>query len=51
MSHTFRSCLDSAGENKVCIDRIIGHKSSDVGERVYTHKTIQELKNTIALLN
>ena len=49
MSHTFRSCLDSAGENKVCIDRIIGHKSSDVGERV--HKTIQELKNTIALLN
>ena len=49
--HTFRSRLDSAGANKVCIDRIIGHKSSDVGERVYTHKTIQELKNTIALLN
>lgn len=49
--HTFRSRLDSAGANKVCIDRIIGHKSNDVGERVYTHKTLQELKDTIALLD
>ncbi len=49
--HTFRSRLDSAGANKVCMDRMIGHKSSDVGERVYTHKTLQELKDTIALLN
>jgi len=29
----------------------MGHKSKDVGERVYTHKTIQELKDTIALLD
>lgn len=48
--HTFRSRMDSAGANKVCIDRIMGHKSGDVGERVYTHKTLQELKSAIRLL-
>ena len=48
--HTFRSRLDSAGANKVCVDRLMGHKSPDTGERVYTHKTIQELKDTIELL-
>ena len=49
--HTFRSRLDSVGANKVCIDRIMGHKSNDTGERVYTHKTLEELKNTIELLD
>jgi len=48
--HTLRSRLDSAGANKKCIDLIMGHKSKEVGERVYTHKTIQELKDTIELL-
>jgi len=48
--HTFRSRLDSAGANKRCIDLIMGHKSKDVGERVYTHKTIQELKATVELI-
>ena len=48
--HTFRSMLDSAGANKRCIDLIMGHKSKDVGERVYTHKTVQELKEAIALI-
>jgi len=49
--HTFRSRLDSAGANKRCIDLIMGHKSKDVGERIYTHKTVQELKEAIELLN
>ena len=49
--HTFRSLLDSQGGNKVCIDLLMGHKSSDVGERIYTHKTIDELKSTILLLD
>lgn len=48
--HTFRSKLDSAGANKVAIDLLMGHKSSDVGERVYTHKTIEELRAAINLL-
>lgn len=48
--HTFRSRLDSAGANKVCIDLMMGHKSTEVGERVYTHKTIEELANALALV-
>jgi len=48
--HTFRSRLDSLGANKVCMERIMGHKSGGVGERIYTHKTIQELKNTVELI-
>ena len=47
---TFRSRLDSAGANKVCIDRIMGHKSKGTGERVYTHKNIEELKLNIELI-
>ena len=49
--HTFRSMLDSAGANKKCIDLMMGHKSKDVGERVYTHKTIDELKQAIELIS
>ena len=48
--HTFRSRLDSAGANKVCIDLMMGHKSKEVGERVYTHKTIKELRTAIELI-
>ena len=49
--HTFRSRLDSAGANKKCIDLLMGHKSKEVGERVYTHKTVEELKDTIEMLD
>lgn len=48
--HTFRSRLDSVGANKVCIDRIMGHSSGNTGETVYTHKTIEELKEAIELI-
>jgi site-specific recombinase XerD len=48
--HTFRSALDSAGGNKVCIDLLMGHASSGTGERVYTHKTLDELRSTIGLI-
>jgi len=47
----FRSRLDLAGANKRGIDLIMGHKSKDVGERVYTHKTIKELREAIELLD
>lgn len=49
--HTFRSKLDSAEANKVCIDLIMGHKSGDIGERVYTHKTLQELRTAMSKLS
>ncbi len=49
--HTFRSKLDSAGANKKCIDLMMGHKSKEVGERVYTHKTVEELRNALELFD
>ena len=48
--HTFRTKLDSAGANKKCIDLMMGHKSKDVGERTYTHKTFEELRQAIELI-
>lgn len=47
---TGRSELDRKGANKVCIDRILGHKSQSIGERKYTAKTIEELIETIELI-
>ena len=48
--HTFRSWLDSAGANQVCIDRLMGHVSEGTGRRVYTHKTIEELRTNLELI-
>ena len=48
--HTFETMLDNAKANKKCIDMLMGHKSKDVGNRVYNHKTIQQLRETINLL-
>lgn len=48
--HTFETLLDNAKGNRKCIDMLMGHKSKDVGNRVYNHKTIQQLRETIALL-
>lgn len=45
--HTVISKLDSAGANKVAVDRIVGHSSKSVGEQVYTHKTVKELQEAI----
>lgn len=48
---TLHSELDRLGANKVCIDRIFGHKSGDIGEDAYTKKSIEELKSTIEMIN
>lgn len=49
--HTFESRLDSAGGNRRCIDLLMGHVSKDTGNRVYNHKTLEELSATVELLN
>ena len=48
--HTFETNLDNAKGNRKCIDMLMGHKSNDVGNRVYNHKTIEQLRETISLL-
>ncbi|OBW94629.1 tyrosine-type recombinase/integrase [Gallibacterium salpingitidis] len=48
--HTVATLLDAAGANKVARDRILGHASSNVGDAVYTHKTLIHLRKVINLL-
>lgn len=48
--HTFESRLDSAGANRKCIDLLMGHVSKDTGNRVYNHKTLEELKAAVELI-
>ena len=49
--HTFRSWLDRAGANIACVNKIMGHTCSDIGLQTYTHKTIEELRATIELID
>ena len=49
--HTFITRLDNAGANRTCINLIVGHKGNGVGEQVYTHKTQQQLQETVLLLD
>lgn len=48
--HTFETLLDNAGGNRKCIDLLMGHSSKDIGNRIYNHKTIEQLRETILLL-
>ena len=48
--HTFESMLDSAGANRKCIDLLMGHVSKDTGNRVYNHKTLEELRAAVELI-
>ena len=48
--HTFETNLDNAKANRKCVDLLMGHKSKDVGNRVYNHKTIDQLRDTVNLL-
>ncbi|MBR3561932.1 MAG: site-specific integrase [Oscillospiraceae bacterium] len=48
--HTFVSLLDSAGANQVCIQRLAGHASKGVTQKVYTHKDLDELREAVELI-
>lgn len=48
--HTFASLMDRANANKLATKRIIGHSAPDITDGVYTHKTLEDLKEAIALI-
>lgn len=48
--HTFISELKSRGADSVCIERIVGHESKSITEKVYTHKDLAELRRTVELV-
>ena len=43
-------CVTRLSGNRKCIDMLMGHKSKDVGNRVYNHKTVEQLRDTVELL-
>ena len=47
--HTFASLLDAVAPPNN-LRSLLGHKQGDIPTRVYTHKTIRELRKTIELL-
>ena len=48
--HTCATLLDNADVSPKIIKLILGHSSHDITERVYTHKTIQQLIDAINLI-
>lgn len=48
--HTFATRADNYGMNKICVQRLMGHASKDVTEKVYTHKDLEQLRKAINLL-
>ena len=49
--HTFISRLQNAGADHVSIERLVGHSSKGVTDKVYTHKTIEDLRKVVELLS
>lgn len=47
--HTFASLLDSVAPPNA-LRSLLGHKQGDITTRVYTHKTIRELRKAVELL-
>lgn len=45
--HTTATKLDNAGVDKMIIKLILGHTRTDITERVYTHKTSEQLVSAI----
>lgn len=45
--HTTATKLDNAGANPITVKKILGHASQDITARVYTHKTYEQLVETI----
>ncbi|WP_161625502.1 tyrosine-type recombinase/integrase [Sporomusa ovata] len=48
--HTCATLLDNAGVNKTIVKKILGHAGLGTTEKVYTHKTIQQLVEAINLI-
>lgn len=48
--HTTATMLDNAKVDRILIKLILGHTSNDITERVYTHKTSEQLVEAINLI-
>lgn len=49
--HTFASMLDNLAANDVSVNKLMGHANSTIRKEVYTHKTLENLRETINMIN
>ncbi len=49
--HTFSTRMDRTKANKLCIKRIMGHASTDITDKVYTHKDIEDLLEAVNMVD
>lgn len=49
--HTFITNLDRVNAKDNLVKKLVGHAQTDFTKRVYTHNTIEQLRNTILLLS
>ena len=50
LRHTFRTKLDDLGVRPIIINLLMGHSNGNIGEDVYTHKSMEQLRAAINLL-
>ena len=48
--HTFATRMHNAGADPLCTKIILGHSIKDLTERIYTHKTIEQLIEAVNML-
>lgn len=48
--HTLQTRLDAMHADRICINKIMGHKPAIVSDRIYSHRTLEELRQAIMLL-
>lgn len=48
--HTVRTILNERDGNQAAIDRLLGHHSANIGDAVYTHVRLPQLRKTLRLL-
>ena len=49
--HTFITELNRLRCDPVCVDRLAGHSSGHIGQDVYTHKTVEELRECVETIS
>lgn len=48
--HTFNVLLDDAGASRTCRLKLMGHAGKNVNEKVYAHKSIDELREAVEMI-
>lgn len=48
--HTFNKLLTDAGADRICRYRLMGHAGADINENIYSHKTVEQLRDAIEMI-